>query len=727
MIRVRFHNPTSFSPHDWFPVAVRTGALGDAPQAEFLADNGLRCPAVKAQQVGRVSTIYQVKIPFAPQQILEGQLYPKVDESTDEPLRFAYHPWVTDSIGALLPNVLIYKGGKVYTVPMSRLGNPKEQLLPKYKYKHVVDTPARQRWEFRAQHELQGFHVEGAATFVRESPVIELDLVLVWSDQNNPEHDYYVDAIGFQTGELTKLDFAVPNGHPTPNPVRIKDTWVHAVAGRIGFVDGSGLPLVGRLLCLPQTDLDADRDPEFESEDLDYEDEAWRSEIREHDWLQSLWAAETEQIYGVALTDWEGGWLAHSNVPRTRGIPSFELPTLMAKLDRAADRPTAHGWYEKRPQGLLPYAGSTGSQEEFGATKGWPAIVAGEPRWLHLSTYSVVSQLFRGFCLYEPDGERLQLDKHPSWATWSQYTHWSPGRSRDRLGKRGLRRGDRKATRYSGTDDQHREENNLPALYALTGRWIFKYLMEQASTVDMAHFRLRRKVGIGATRAVARLAQSWANYITVSDEGSETDRRYHFLLVWLRDQVWQRFEGHRTKGDVQIVKWKADPRDGVQDPATGKALPNWPVWEHALFVRGAYAAYKVTQDQDWIELALKVARTIVRYGFYKRGNKWVSVNNVHYPIPGRTPIDGFTEADVGKALPPDLYGPRSWAIHEGSIFEPVVPVLVFLEIVPRESDDPDRNRAREIARQYTGGQEALDFKTAEWWATVGTPIADLVK
>lgn len=675
----------------WCPIAVPRGALLDASECVFVSDRGLRFRAVLHEHVGEHSTIYRVFAPFAEGQRIDGSLvaYDPADYR-EEPFAiepFAMHPWVKDAPAKLIPRVRLRLRGEDYTQAKWL------RLAPE------LETPAAVRWHGHAKllhHDGResGFVIECWTTFAHRSPVADVRLAIVWSDRTTPLHDLQIDGLHLITGEFCKLDFNLRNVG-LADPVRNADgDWVNAVAGPLGFVDGSFLPLVGRMLCLPDQEV---------GDELGDTDED----------LEALRAAYFAPCYGLADgSAWDGKFLANKNLaklgqPRelVELIADQRLDALMATLAQPAS------WYAPRPFGIGKNPGMTGDQQDFGATKGWEALVAGDARWLHLGLYSVVADAFRGVAHYERDGSRLQAAQHPGWWTWSGYTQ---SNADDKLGKPGVPWGARVASVFAGYDDEHRSQNCFAAVYALTGDPLARFLVEHYSTTDIANVRFKRNMGIGATRAFARTMHTFANFALLST--GETRARYLALLADGVRQFKRDALLFRTTGPVKIIGARNDPRIGVT--RNGVSVDAWN-WEHGLAVIHLYAAWRVSRDPALLDAVKQIARTIVRYGTFQEAGAWHICDAVAW-LPNGEPLPESDYRLDSTLVVVTRSGVATWVLPA---------VLVFIET--HAADDPDMARARAIATAFGADRPAVDTRVAEWWACVrnvpAVPVAEGVQ
>ena len=693
---------------EWCPIAVPyKDARNLKQECTFLTDRGLKLRAVKCEDVGTHSTIFRVHAPFDPMQAISGTLTQIGDEKKQT---FAYHPWSFDDPKALVPKIAIRVNNQDHWCRDFDVLEIEDGHLAEG---GTVAHPCYQRWHFVGRCGNSGFIVEGWVTFYHQSPIADVRVAIVWSDRNDPNMSKWIQGILFETGEITKFDFGLRNGM-LESPVHNGSGWVNAVLGSggpdgqsLGFIDGSGIPLSGRMLCGPQ--VGAAVNSGFDTDDAN----ADANQRRVWDDVETLFAAGEAPVYGVAERSvWHGKWLAHGNVAnirRDRESLAAEFGSLFDGFRGALG--SWAGFYADRFIGISKDPGRTGDQEDFGATKGWAAVNLGDARWIHYAMYSVVADYFRGFMHYE-GGKRLDPMAHPNWVTWSGYTHWHHGQSSDRLGKADAVRD---TTTYWGYDDQHRSQNNLAATYALTGDPLLRFVIEHISATDIANVRYRNDFGVGASRAVGRTSLCWSHFYRLTEVGSVAHTRYRTLLEDMATRA-KRFWLGDFPGPVDVFAAFTDPRMGIT--WNNEPIRAWVVWEQGLFLQGTYAAWKVTGIEDYLDLTKRVAKSVVKYGCFKSAddNLWWMCNHVHWSSPNQAPLN----LPEGEPVPPQWYSKQSTLVNydRGGVATWTFPAFpIYLETA--DPNDDALSRAREVIQDWHNGQNSSSTRTAEWLACCG--------
>lgn len=589
-----------------------------------------------------------------------------------EPLR--WHRWTADNIEALgLQLGVTINGTTTYDSTILSL--------------EVVETsPIHQRFKMRQKHNASGLIFEVWADIKHNDPVVDVWAKVVWSDRTDPAPQRTFEELFVRSGEAVIYDFNKKNG--ISEPVKVGDKWVASLGRNISFIDGSGLPLSGRMLTFlnSMTNLpgDAASHPDI-SLDLD-----------------SLQAAAQGPILGVCH-DWDHYWIANKNLPRVSNIGSFseELAWNVFKNNLS----TVGTWYDARDIGIGKRPGATGNQEDFAATKGTFAVSFKKPRHIYCYQYAVYADMFRGFMFYEADGKPLDQANHPNWVTWNGVTHYHTGVSPDRLGKDPALAAPVSATTYYGYDDEHRSQNNLAAYLALTDDPLAMDIISFIVNTDLACYRYRYPTyGEGAARSQGRTTGCWANFLTLVPEASGLRSKILTLIAgkWQSMRNNPRFAADRA---VPVLAFNApDGRKTVYD-SSGNLLPTWSIWEHALSAVGFYNAYKADPNSNNMVLLKRLLQVIAKWGCCQESDgSWTLIADMWYRE--GEPIPGVLSKNNDKLVYSNG-GVGSWVLAA---------LLVAAEVLP--ADDPLRTKASMCAAYYTNRQEGTTLFECEWWAAV---------
>lgn len=680
-MRATLVNVSSRTRRHWAQVTFpRQAASAFGVECTFVCDDGRRFRAVRGRNRGLGATVYRIRCLMDADEWVQGVLVSEAHRDADA---LRAHRWTTDDIAALVPDIGVLTEGNVLTWSPAA---PSALAL-------VDQSGAHHRWFLRKEIPHTGVIFEWWGDILHEDPVIHAWGKVVWSDRTDPKNNRNFPGFAMRSGEFFHLDYG--RRHGSSAPVRSQQRqWEFVLGTNLNLVDGAGLPLSGRMLSFIGPNVESQIGADVDLADMQNNDALDFS---------SLLAAAEGPIVGVCH-EWDGSWCAALNVPRFQNVPAAKAAALMQWNQFVNSGEVPVGWFGSRPVGIGKTPGQTGGQEDFGATKGTAAVSLLDPRQILRYQYSVYTELFRGFMHYE-NGLPLRLQNHPQWVTWSGVTHWHSGVSLDRLGKELVAFSP--GTGYYGYDDEHRSQNNLAAYMALTDDPLVDDILVHQTTTDLASYRMRfPNNGAGAARAQGRTAGAWANFAMLTD-GTLRDDQLRLLAEVTRKAITNpTFQPSRQV--MTLHNHGPDGRKPIRDEA-GNLLPTWCVWEHGLAMVGIYNAQKARpNDNDTREVALRLARTMAEWGCFESSDGWWLVGDAWFRD--------------GQALPEPLSKTNTkHNFGRGDVCTwTFAGVLAAAEILP--DGDPLRAKARACVAFMTGGAEAGDATTAEWWATVRSVV-----
>ncbi len=700
-------------------------ALGTAVEVDFVAQDGRRFRAAFGRDIQKHSRVYYVRGHFNGAERLEGKFVPRLAKASPlqlksvtppaeaasvlrmaaaptpvpaEPVEpaplppaptkpevFAMHPWVADDIAELIPTIIVVIGGVAYeTVPVAPPS--------------LIDQgPLHQRWHLVSQIQQKGFVLNWIVDIGHMDPVLNVWGLFTWSDRNDPNVARTVDAVYLRAGEYYVDDFARKKGHKAPTPDAQGRNWTVQLSGPRTFVDGTSLDLEGQMICYVS---DPAKVPFVDTTTWDFKSAAAAF-------------VSGRPVVGCG-TDWNGNLLAALNEPRYSDPAIVQRETLAAGQDFFNSLAVVGDYYDDRPLGSRKYPGSTGDQEDFGATKGTFVTVGHQPAMLMMLAYSAMADCYRpGSMLYEPgpDGVLVPLDptRHPQWVTWSGYTHYHPGVSIDRLNKTngfGF-----EATGWIPYDEEHRGQQNLAAVCALYDHPTAQLLVAMSSIVDMA--MVRNPDGterLGPARGVGRTLNAWAQFSRICTH--PVARQRFMARIESRMQAAFDFPLLKVAGPVKVMAFGLpDNRKPIFWPNTDILAPWWSVWEHGLLAQGLYNLYKATGDQRALKTLQTVCTTVVQEGLADNGRGG-------FVLAG----DMIFLANDGLSLPPEFkfVGSRQMTALDRPLGDVITWSFFGVLIATEVLTGADQERAKAAVRYFIGGAEASDRRTAEWWAAVKT-------
>lgn len=333
--------------------------------------------------------------------------------------------------------------------------------------------------------------------------------------------------------------------------------------------------------------------------------------------------------------EWVDRWGPFGKVPSFAGYSENdyvqEIHRWFLKMVTTAGQP----WLAP-DLGLLPGAGSTGSQQDFGTSKLGPAFMragAGPLHALHALQASLMDSCRPGD-FREVSGAPTKPWEHPNHVTWSGYTHYHSGVSTDRLGK-AAEPTPRWTGGWGGKDREHWSSLNLCGAYLLTGSNILLHRIECEARLFLSGETIHPGLstsGVGAPRGVGRtfLTASWID-CCLPDGELRTHFRQRVLDRLVRIEELTR---HGTP---------VDPLGTIEDPRTIPDVEVVAPWQEAQGIIGLRAAQlRFPAAAETCRVILeRVCRTFAEYGWWRDANGW-HLADYH----------AFNE---GQPLPPEAY------------------------------------------------------------------------
>lgn len=676
MLNATIENLSPLARTHWPVLTLPTDLVGDLPhESTFRGSAGQLFRMVYARTAGE-KTVYRVLATLGGGQKLTGTVEP-IPHADQSPFRS--HPWVLDDLQAAVPNygVVLDSGevlmsGATYAAPIA-----------------FGESAAHRRFVIIRRIPEHGLYFVTFADVLSNDAVIPFWSKLIWSHRSDPRPSRTFRGFVMECGEFSSLDFAKRHGIQPPEFDPVRQVWRrHLTSGPVSLQDGAGLAVSGRILAY-RSGMDLHASPEASPD------------------LQNLRAAQ----YGPVLAmshDWNGHFLANENIARFD--PSYVSLREEEWQQFLTDQEEEAGWFAARELGSGRLPGATGQQEDFGATKGTYAVVEHDPRFIYRLQYSVQAELFRGWNLFEDNGNFLQARNHPLWVTWSGETHYSLSISPDRLGK--LPTPFEIGTGFKPPDDQHRSHNDLAAYLMCTDDPLMEDQLRHIAEVDMAAYRVRYPMnGVDAARAQGRTLQAMAQMLSVVDEptGRQLRRAFDVRLVPIVGNPLL-----FVPGPMKVLAFgEPDQRKHVY-LADGVTFAPWAsMWEHGLAAVGLYTAWKLSQSVLLLQALRTVCATLAEFGCFEHNSEWHTTDDIIWRggeppeggmVPGREIV---SNVGMGISVPFKDSGTGSWTFAG---------ILVAREVLGMEH--PLRPKLDRYVSALTQGREAVDRITAEWWAAV---------
>lgn len=584
-IGVTIQNLSSHQRKHWVLVTVPAKIAAELTDCYFVSTSGIAMRAVKGRTVGQQTAFY-IRADLLPNETIEGALEPSISKAP----AMTMHPWCSLSDAGI--KLLVTETNGIW----KSSGSISSEV--------VDSSPAHITFKIVERID-NGLTLFLWVTVYSNDPVADFTGKIVWSDRNSDRRSRAFGAISISSPSRMVFDFAVAHGI---NPgVRTADkVYVHELAHNIVLGDATGLPISGQIQCF---------NPDKAVDNVEAD-------------INNITAAEYGPV--VACSDAflspkadisnSAAWLAHRNVPPTS---DYQIPSIgSAKLIEFENRlKTRQGWFAARPLGLTLNPGQTGNQEDFAATKGTEVVLAMKPEGIYAMRYSVQAELFRGYNHLENDGSFVRASRHPEWVTWSGITHYDANVSRDQLGKGPA---EPPALGWRGYDAQHRSQNRLAAYIALSLDYM---LIDQANHLletDRADYRRRYPDnGADSPRGQGRPLQAWANLLVATGNYGfyQLIAEQALQTVAAAASIDRQIGGPATAPIRPLAYGRVDSRKNVF--LNGLRAPWVSLWEHGLFIVGAYAAYKVATDdvrENLKHVITRVAELLANWALTTDGN-----------------------------------------------------------------------------------------------------------
>lgn len=655
-VKFTVHNSTPYDRWSWIDIPV---PLLPAGQNKFrILETGW--PVYRSIDVGIHTTLLHAQGLFPRAALGAYSLVPDDPDAASKDPVFSLTDWILDNPNDLIPHPFVVDASGLHR-------NVESDMVEALELNGV-------RQVFHRRCRIQGTPIvfDAYAYIYSLQDVVKLTVTFTCSDPRNPQtiRDYLFSEIGIISGEQFIFNFR--NTFKTPVGHKLEDGSIrHALLLNKTIADGQQLRFSGVYACLPT------KPGAF----LNLSDPV--TKIR----LDSIYAEMEEPI--EVWSDWNNAWGAFNRVPK---VP---VTTTVFSIPKDQD------FYAYRGIGATKTPSQTGGQEDFGACKAGPWH-RGWREYLRTLDYAA-SDAMRGFHNREADGSPVKFVAHPKLLTWNQRP-FKLNTDTDTLGKTdfaGKFPPDLNGTRFQTFDDQHRSQNNFNALYALTGNYDLKQVLDDFLQMDLAQVPGR----MDSPRAVGRLFLAWANMLELLPPVDATTLRAHVLRR--HKVVLDNWKGGKLDESlpIRVLDIGTDPDlvETVPDPANpGKFITRrvlaWIVWEHSIAAMG-YAALARTMPiavaADFQKMATHLANLVTNYGCFFDGSSWRCLTAVRYLLGAEegTPIQTYSL--ISKDI----------RIHDG-FWTWVFPAVLLA--------DPSVRRTA-IMDQISHEHPAT-WEQSEWWA-----------
>lgn len=607
-------------------------------------------------------------------------------------LNFQYSPWVVDELGKIIPNFRIKVESNTNdstvdtfeSLPMTFY--LKDGPKPKAYYMIEEDLDVRKRFFFHTRIEQADITIEGWLDVFSNQEVVPITIRATYGTVESPAIlNRKFGSFSMISGERSVIDFKKAKG--LHDPVWLTDIkcWETELASPRLWWKSRVIECFGAMLCLPPYDQLGNylSNPEFINK------------------INNLKAREEAPCAGVARI-WEGQWLAFGKVPE---LPSNLTEKLQSAYYTLVRRLTTPGdEYNQRDYAQPPNSGQTGSQPDFGASRGELVVAANQPFALWDYRFSVQAWMLRPYAHKTREGYPVKAKDHPNTLLWNMAPDTRFGT--DLLG---WPNPIPYSEFWTGSDNQHRSDNLLFAMYALTRDPSIKATINdlvQCSLMELKTYKLfgQPNGSISSPRGWGRPLLSMAHMVSLG---------FNEVKDNLNEMVEVMYKG------ASMMKLPQDEsltvrtlsNDGAKygwNNLDGSPIRAWVCWEESIAAMGLWAAWKVTGNTHAKELALEVAKTITRHAFFKENNRWYACYAVRWdsdnpglPLPESSYRLTAIAEDNKDVM---VYGMQQWLLPS---------VRLVLSEMP---DSEEALIASKIVNYF--GPKPADFNDSAWWAVV---------
>jgi hypothetical protein len=602
------------------------------------------------------------------------------------PVNFQFSEWVIDQPERLLPNFVLKTtdGRSLGHAPMvfwTGFG-PKPQSY----FTLEQDLDVRKRFFFHTQIAEAPLTLEGWIDVFSDQDVVPVIIRATYGTVASERllNKAFGSLVMF-TGEKPVIDFRKAKGlHETVFRSDLNQWETELATPRVWW-KARVIELFGAFLALPPYDQLS----------------SWSTVPGFVDRFNTLKAREEAPCAGVAHV-WEGNWLAFQKVPEApineANIISGAYAALVRRINNYGDE------YARRDYAQPPNSGQTGAQPDFGASRGEFVVTSKQPWALWDYRFSCQAWMLRPYAHKEADGSPVKAENHTGTKLYNLSIDTRFGT--DLLG---FPNPIPYNEFWTGSDNQHRTDNLLYAMYALTRDPSLKATIEdliECSLMELRlwiHYNPSNWTSVESPRGWGRPLLSLAHAYSLGFESVKS------LLLETVDIMHQYASMNflPNSPDRTVKTLSNNGQKYGWTTATGGVIRAWVCWEETIGAIGLYAAYRVTGSLKAKELALAIAETTARHAFFKAtDNRWYACYCVRWDTenPGKPLPDSAYRLTATEAENKDVvvYGMQQW----------MLPALRIL--LREEPSNPVAARAKEIVNFF--GQKPYDFNDAAWWA-----------
>jgi len=543
---------------------------------------------------------------------------------------FKFSDWVVDQPEKILPN---FELDGERSLPMGFFNGVGVAPLAYFKLDEQNDV--RKRFKFRTRILKHEITIDGWIDIFDQqdiTPIIVRCSYGTVASEKTLNKNF--GSLRMFTGEKPVIDFYKAKGLTETFYRADTRLWVTEIVSPRLWWKGRTIEVFGALLCMP----DYSKLPNY---------------VNNPDFLKrynNLKAREEGPCVGF-YDSWNRNWLATKVTPKKIEIDDNALwLKYVNRLRNYGDE------YNPRDYAQPPNSAQTGSQPDFGVSRGELVVSNKLPFMLHDYRFSVQAWMLRPYSHKESNGDPVKKINHPDTLLYNLAID-------TRFGKDFL--GFPNPVPYNqfwtASDNQHRSDNLLFAMYALTRDPSIKATIEDLLECNLMELKTWKLYGmptsIETPRAWGRVLLSMAHAVSLG---------FTNILPEMNEMVDVMFNcaamNKLQKTPDRSVRTLSNngAKYGWVD-AQGRAIRAWVCWEESIAAIGLWAVYEATNNMKAKELALEISKTITKHAFFKVGSNWHACYAVRWqtenpgvPLPSSSYNLNSVNFDV------NVYGMQQW-------------------------------------------------------------------
>lgn len=518
---------------------------------------------------------------------------------------FQFSEWVIDEIQKLIPQfVLDQENGSSFTSEPMQFwaGGPK----PDHFIELESDGHVRKRFHFRTQIKDAPMTIEGWIDLFDKQ---EVTPITIRCSFGTVASDKIVNrrfgSLRMLTGEKVVIDFRKPKG--LREPIYVNGLWDTEIASPRLWWKARTVEVFGALLCMPPYEKMGEYFglPGFIEK------------------VTTLMAREEAPVVGIC-TDWYGNWMACNTVPEA---PENMAQAITSSKNAFYTRIQTFGdEYDQRAYAQPKNSAQTGNQPDFGVARGELVVTAHQPWALFDYRFSVQAWMLRPYSHKEANGDPVKAVNHPNTKLYNLSIDTRFGS--DFLG---FPNPIPYSEFWTGSDSQHRSDNLLYAMYALTRDPSIKATIDDLAQCSLMELKTYQHFGMPTSIEAPR---GWGRPLLAMAQACSlgfNDLRPNMIEMAnvMHDCAAMHKIVQDGKHTVRTLSNNGSKYGWVD--ASGRPIRAWVCWEEAIGAIGLWAAFMVTGDDKYRKIAFEIARTIVRHAFFKTSDgKWYTCYAVRW-------------------------------------------------------------------------------------------------